>query len=94
MRLLEKVMGRIFFGFFIDKYLNLWTFNTIMESELKRIMNDLETIKSDIHQIKQNMPDKDMFLSSEESVLLSESFDNEKNGKLVSGKDLRKKLGL
>ena len=87
-------MGRIFFGFFIDKYLNLWTFNTIMESELKRIMNDLETIKSDIHQIKQNMPDKDMFLSSEESVLLSESFDNEKNGKLVSGKDLRKKLGL
>ena len=37
-----------------------------------------------------NMPDKDMFLTAEEKVLLEESYNNEKSKKLVSGKSLRR----
>ncbi|MFH1209754.1 MAG: hypothetical protein V1663_03120 [archaeon] len=40
------------------------------------------------------MPNKDMFLDSEEVVLLQESLKNEKEGRLLSSNQLRKKLGL
>ncbi|HLC56353.1 MAG TPA: hypothetical protein VJJ23_03910 [Candidatus Nanoarchaeia archaeon] len=36
------------------------------------------------------MFDKDMFLTAEEKKLLVESYVNEKNGKLISGKTLRR----
>ena len=61
---------------------------------MKRIIDDLNEIKSEIHDIKVNMPDKDIFLSSEEAKLLEESYENEKKGKLTSSNDLRKELGL
>ena len=44
--------------------------------------------------IKETMPDKEMFLTTEERILLEDSYKNEKDGKLVSSKDLRRELGL
>ena len=44
--------------------------------------------------IKNNMPNKEMFLSAEEKKLLQKSYNHEKEGKLISSKDLKKKLGL
>jgi hypothetical protein len=65
-----------------------------MNTEIKQIADDLNFIKSELAKIKEDMPSKDMFLSSEESVLLKESYKNEKKGKLVSSKNLRKSLGI
>lgn len=65
-----------------------------METEIKQILDDLSIIKTEIHSIKQNMPDKEMFLTCEEAKLLEESRQHEKEGKLVSARDLRKKLGI
>jgi hypothetical protein len=58
------------------------------------IMEELRAIREEISQMREEMPDKDMFLTAEESRLLHESHENEKCQKLVSSKDLRKKLGL
>jgi len=63
-----------------------------MAEEMKDILNELKGIKIDINFIKQNMPDKDMFLTAEEKKLLEESFENEKKGRLVSAQALRKSL--
>ncbi len=57
-------------------------------------MQELKSIRTELHTIKENMPDKEMFLSAEESRLLYESYQNEKNGKIISSKELRKELGL
>lgn len=54
----------------------------------------LDTIKSELDYIKENMPNKDMFLTAEERKLLEESYINEKSGKLLSSKSLRRQLGL
>ena len=40
------------------------------------------------------MPDKDMFLTAGEERLLKESYEDEKKGALISGKDLRKEIGI
>lgn len=63
-----------------------------MTTETQQILEELKLIKEELDSIKENMPDKDMFLSSEEKKLLEQSFMNEKEGKLVSGKELRKLL--
>ncbi len=65
-----------------------------MDTDVKKIIADLADIKSELHEIKENMPSKDMFLSTEEAKLLKESFRNEKKGELVSSKELKKELGL
>ncbi len=65
-----------------------------MSTEVKQILEELKAIKSEIDYIKENMPDKEMFLSSKEKSLLQKSFQNEREGKLISSKDLRKKLGI
>ena len=44
--------------------------------------------------IKKNIPNTDMFLTTEEKELLEQSYKNEKEGKLVSSKNLRKQLGI
>lgn len=38
--------------------------------------------------------DKDRFLTEDERILLKQSYKNEKEGKLVSSKTIRKQLGL
>jgi len=58
------------------------------------ILNELKAIKSELDFIRENMPDKEMFLTTEERILLEDSYKNEKDGKLVSSKDLRRELGL
>ena len=76
------------------KYLNVESISTLMNTEIKQIADDLTFIKSELAKIKEDMPSKDMFLSSEESKLLAESHLNEKKGKLVSSKNLRKSLAI
>ncbi len=65
-----------------------------MEDEIREVLNELRTIKIDIQFIKQNMPDKEMFLTAGEERLLEESHVNEKNKELVSSQTLRKNLGI
>ena len=40
------------------------------------------------------MPSKEMFLTVEEKQLLEESYKNEKDGKILSSKDLKKQLEI
>ena len=61
-----------------------------IKMENQQLLQEVREIKRDIKIIMENMPDKDMFLTSEEEVLLEESYNSEKNKKLVSGKSLRK----
>jgi len=60
----------------------------------KQLLQELKEIKKDIKIIIENMPDKDMFLTSEEEVLLEESYIHEKNKQLISSQSLRKQLGI
>jgi hypothetical protein len=61
-----------------------------METEIRQIIDDLNFIKNELNTIKNSMPDKELFLTSEESKLLEES----RHSKAISGKDLRKSLGI
>ncbi len=63
-----------------------------MSTESKTIIEMLSTIKNELNFIKDNMPNKEMFLTTEEKQLLRESYNHEKEGKLVSSKDLKKQL--
>lgn len=65
-----------------------------MEVDIRPIMEELKGIRAELHEIKESMPDKDMFLTAEEDSLLEESYKNEKEGKLISSKDLKKELGI
>jgi len=65
-----------------------------METEIKEILNKLNKIEIEIEFIKESMPNKNMFLTSEEKELLLESYENEKNGQLVSAKEVRKLIGI
>ena len=60
----------------------------------QQILQELKAIRQDLDYLKENMIDKEMFLSNEEKQLLEESYENEKQGKLISSKDLKKQLGL
>ena len=64
-----------------------------METE-QLILKKLEKIEKEVGEIRENMPDKDMFLTSEEELLLEESYENEKKGNLISSEELRKELGI
>lgn len=65
-----------------------------MDAGIKDVMEELKLIKSELHTIREIMPDKDMFLTADESQLLQESHKNEKEGKLLSSTELRKELGI
>ncbi len=65
-----------------------------MAKGIEQIMDELRNIKEELKYIKDNMPNKDIFLDAEEKQLLQESFRHEKAGTLISGKDLKKKLGI
>ena len=56
----------------------------------KQIMNKLEHMEKNINYIKERI--EDSRLSDEEKQLLEESYKHEKEGKIVSGKDLKKRL--
>ena len=65
-----------------------------MATEIKEILEELKAIKVELDYIRENMPEKDMFLTSEEKNLLQESYNNEKEGKLISNKELKRQLGI
>ncbi len=65
-----------------------------MVNETQQILKELREIKSEIKTIKEDMPNKDMFLTAEEEHLLAESYENEKRGELTSSEALRKELGI
>ena len=65
-----------------------------MENDTQEILNRLKNIELTMEFIKKSMPNKDMFLDSEERVLLEESYAQEKTKSLVSSKDARKQLGI
>ena len=65
-----------------------------MEVAIQPIMHELKLVRKELHEIKQAMPDKEMFLTAEESKLLEESYRNEREGKLISSRDIRKELGI
>ena len=66
----------------------------IRSIEIEELKEELTAIRKEMHSTNESMPDKDMFLSTEESKLLEESYLNEKEGKLTCGKDIKKELGL
>src|SRR3990167_3667863 len=71
-----------------NRYINKEYYNTPMSAtELKQVMDELKTIKKELADIKEIIPNKDMFLTTDESVLLQESFENERKGRLISSKD-------
>jgi hypothetical protein len=57
-----------------------------------RIFRDLEFIKAELISIKEHMVDADTILSEEEKMLVKESFEHEKEGKLLSISDFKKNL--
>lgn len=65
-----------------------------METANAAILKELKTIRKELQEIKETIPDKEMFLTTEETKLLMDSYEHEKEGKLVSSKDLKRELGL
>ena len=60
-----------------------------MATETKQIMDELKSIKEELHYIKVHMVDADTILTTEEKKLLDESIVNEKAGKLTSLEELK-----
>ncbi|MCL7414793.1 MAG: hypothetical protein M8349_01860 [ANME-2 cluster archaeon] len=60
----------------------------------KKIFEELAHIKEELDEIKEHMVDVDTILSEEERILIKESFEHEKEGKLVSLPEFEKELGI
>ena len=58
------------------------------------ILEKLEKIEKKVENIEEHMVDVDTILTEEERNLLDWSVKNEKEGRLVSSKELRKQLGI
>lgn len=58
------------------------------------ILEKLERIEKKVENIEEHMVDVDTILTAEERILLDQSIKNEKEGKLVSSKELRKQFGI
>ncbi len=63
-----------------------------METDIAELKKELKLIRKNLEEIKESIPDKEMFLTVEEHQLLYESFENERKGSLKSSKDLRREL--
>lgn len=57
-----------------------------MDIAIKFILDELKIIREELQIIKETIPDKELFLTTEESRLLLKSYQNEENGKLTSRK--------
>lgn len=65
-----------------------------MGTEIEEIKQELTLIRKELQIIREELPDRDMFLTAEESQLVDESYQHEKEGKLISSAALRKELGV
>jgi hypothetical protein len=59
-----------------------------------RIFDELIFIKAELNKIKEHMVDVDSIISEEERQLVRESLIHEKEGKLLSLTDFKKRQGL
>ncbi len=60
-----------------------------MTTETKEIMDELKSIKEELHYIKTHMVDVDTVLTVEERKLVYGSVENEKAGELASLRELK-----
>jgi hypothetical protein len=60
----------------------------------KEILIKLAKLQSDVDYLREHVKDEDTFLNEEEENLLEESYENEKEGKLLSSEKARKELGI
>ena len=65
-----------------------------MSSGFKELKNELILIKKELRFIRSSLPDPDIYLTTEEKKLVEQSYHNERDGKLISGTQLKKRLGL
>jgi len=67
-----------------------------METQIanKEILEKLNRLQIDVDIIKEKLDDDDIQLTDGEEKLLEESYENEKNNKLVSSDNIKKKLGI
>ena len=60
----------------------------------RRIFDELVYIKAELSEIKEHMVDVDTILTEDERHIVKESFEHEKEGKLVPLSDFKKQIGL
>ena len=60
----------------------------------RRIFDELVSIKAELSEIKEHMVDVDTILTEDERHIIKESFEHEREGKLVSLSDFKKQIGL
>ena len=65
-----------------------------MNADERQILSELKAIRNELSYIKVTMVDKDMLLTDEEKKLLDQSHKDEKQRRLVSSQELRKKLKI
>ena len=67
-----------------------------METQIanKEILEKLNRLQIDVDIIKEKLDDDDIQSTDGEEKLLEESYENEKNNKLVSSDNIKKKLGI
>ena len=65
-----------------------------MSADERQILSELKAIRNELSYIKVTMVAKDMLLTDEEKKLLDQSHKNEKQHRLVSSQELRKKLKI
>ncbi len=63
-----------------------------MASEIKQVMEKLDTIKSELDFIKKHMVDADTILTSKEEERLEESLENLKEGRTTSLEEFEKEM--
>ena len=62
--------------------------------EQKTINDRLDRIERTLKNIQETITDPDIILTEEERELVEQSFENQKQGKLISSEDLRRKLEI
>ena len=65
-----------------------------MSADERQILSELKAIRNELSYIKVTMVAKDMLLTDEEKKLLDQSHKNEKQRRLVTSQELRKKLKI
>ncbi len=60
----------------------------------EKVFKELDFIKKQLIEIRENMVDIDCILTDEERKLVDESYEHQKEGKLMPLSEVKKELGL
>ena len=60
----------------------------------EKVFKELDFIKKQLIEIRENMVDIDCILTDEERKLVDESYEHQKEGKLIPLSEVKKELGL